>query len=247
MSRTILIDGDTLIFSATSATEHEEQWDTWEWTLVGRLDEAIDHFQTALGKIVDRLKPTQTIIALSDDRRWRPSVDPGYKSGRVKSRKPCHYKPLREWVQENYRTYIKPTLEGDDVLGILATHPKVIEGEKIVVAIDKDLKQIPGQLYNYDREELTTITLEEADRFFYLQTLMGDVTDGYHGCPGIGPVKAAKILDAAESGQEWAAIVATYEAAGLTEADALRNARVARILRAQDYNYQKGTVRLWNP
>jgi hypothetical protein len=43
------------------------------------------------------------------------------------------------------------------------------------------------------------ITEAQADRFHMIQTLTGDVTDGYPGCPGIGPVKAEQILNVRET------------------------------------------------
>ncbi len=39
------------------------------------------------------------------------------------------------------------------------------------------------------------ITLAEADRYHLYQTLVGDATDGYPGCPGVGEVAANKVLD----------------------------------------------------
>lgn len=246
--RTALIDGDTLIFSAASATEKEVQWDDVNWMLWGNLDEASAILAGSLAKIEDDLGADEMIVALSHPLRFRPSVMPDYKSNRKSSRKPVTYGPLREWVRENYRTYEKPYLEGDDVLGILATHPKVVPGEKVIVAIDKDLNTIPGLHYNYDREELYEVSEEEADLFFITQTLTGDTTDGYKGCKGVGPKTAAKLLDGLVTIDEmWPVVLAAYEKAGMTEDDALMNARVARICRCTDYDYKNNEVILWDP
>src|SRR5690606_35316533 len=125
-----------------------------------------------------------------------------YKMNRAGVRKPVTYKPLRAYVHEKYETYERPRLEGDDVLGMIATNPKMYPGEKIVCAIDKDLKTIPCTLYNYEKQELREITRYEADHFWMMQTLMGDRTDGYPGCPGIGPKKAEKILEGLETVEE---------------------------------------------
>lgn len=64
--------------------------------------------------------------------------------------------------------------------------------------------------------------------------LSGDAVDNYKGCPSIGKVKAAAIVDAVIDEPEetiWKTIVETYESKGLTGEDALTQARVARILR----------------
>lgn len=253
--RTALLDGDTVIFSAASAAEQEVQWSEWLWTLHANLEEAIEYLETSIRQIVEDLGADHLVVALSceEETRWRPRVMPEYKANRTKHRKPIVYGPLREYVLEHYDTYLRPTLEGDDVLGIIATHPKLYPGEKIVVGIDKDLRTIPGKFYNYDKKTLEDITLKEADRFFYTQALMGDPTDGYKGCPGVGPKKAKDILDPFFEDEEpdlegaWKAIVEAYEKAGLSEEVALRNARVARICRATDYDFKKREVILWTP
>jgi len=253
--RTVLLDGDTVIYSAASGAEQEVQWSEWLWTLHANLDDAIERLETSITRIVEDLEADHLVVALSceEETRWRPLVMPDYKANRTKSRKPVVYQPLREYVLEKYDTYLRPTLEGDDVLGILATHPRLYPGEKIIAAIDKDMRTIPGLFYDYDKKTLENITLKEADRFFYTQALTGDPTDGYKGCPGIGPKRAAKILDPFFKDEEpdlegaWKAIVEAYEKAGLSEEVALMNARVARICRATDYDYNKKEVILWTP
>ena len=121
---------------------------------------------------------------------------------------------MKEWVGKHYNTIQKPGLEGDDCLGLLATRPG---NECIVVSSDKDLKTIPGKLYRPDDDEVLEISLEEADRFFLTQTLTGDVTDGYKGCPGVGPKTAEKILGPRP---HWGAVEQAYIKAGLTKEDA---------------------------
>ena len=254
MSRTLLIDGDTLIFEAAAAHEYEAQWEPWLWTLHGDLDASIAHLNDTVGEIVEGLKPEKTIIALSDDARWRPSVMPDYKGNRRKTRKPVTYKALRQYCKEVWEVFQRPTLEGDDVLGILATHPKLIPGEKIVVSIDKDMKTVPGLHLNYadargskDYEQFVKqIQVMDADWFHMFQTLTGDKTDGYPGCPGIGPVNAEKLLVGPRDSW-WSVVVAAYAKKGLGEAVALQNAQVARICRAEDWDFDKKEVKLWNP
>lgn len=249
---TALLDGDTFVFAAASAAEEVIQWDEDLWTLHANFDKARARLEASIAKAVEAVEADKFIVALSDKERFRPKVMPSYKSNR-KGRKPIIYGPLREFCLESYDTYIRPELEGDDVLGILATHPKLVPGEKVIVAIDKDLKTIPGTLYNYGRDEWKKISEKDADYYFFSQVLTGDSTDGYPGCPGIGPKSAAKILDpffeSEDYGVEsvWPAIVAAYEKAGLNEAVALQNARVARILRASDYNFKTKEVVLWTP
>jgi DNA polymerase-1 len=107
------------------------------------------------------------------------------------------------------------------------------------------MRTISGDIYNTRTGKMITVTEEEADYNHLMQTLTGDAVDNYIGCPGIGKVNAKKILDAADD--KWAAIVKAYEKAGLTEEDALIQARCARILRHTDYDLEKKEVILWSP
>ena len=83
------------------------------------------------------------------------------------------------------------------------------------------------------------------------QTLVGDPTDGYSGCPKCGQKKAKELLPPVIKWHEdevWKIIVSTYRKQGLGEADALKNARMARILRAGEYEHKpKRRVKLWHP
>lgn len=250
--RTLLIDGDTLVFEAAASSEYECQWNEWLWTLHANLEQAIGKLRASLEEITEGLAGDRVIIALSDEKRWRPQVLPTYKNKRQKVRKPIVYGALREFCHDEYEVFQRPWLEGDDVLGILSTHPHLVKGERIIVAIDKDFLTIPGKLVNYQKARdsgdwegsIVTITEAQADAAHFFQTLTGDQTDGYSGCPGVGPVKAEKILGMSPT---WAAVLGAYKAAGLSEEVALQQARVARICRADDYDYEKKEVILWTP
>ena len=73
---------------------------------------------------------------------------------------------------------------------------------------------------------------------------MGDTTDGYSGCPKIGPKTAEKIL---KSNPTWDAVVNQYQKADLSPDYALTQARLARILRHTEWDDDKMAVKLWEP
>lgn len=273
--RLALIDADTLVYASTTATEVATEWDEGLWTLHGFLPEAIEHFDRMVQEILKETKADEAIMALSSvgDVRWREKIMPTYKANRKGQRKPLLYMGIREHCVNKYRGLVRPTLEGDDILGILATHPNLALTQgatsKVIVSIDKDLKTIPGELYNYDKKKLTIIPEHVADYWHLLQSVMGDTTDGYPGCKGVGPVGAQKLLapfcfsangascqqcdptdplfEIFDAAAAWKAIVKAYEKAKLGEEFALLNARVARICRAEDYDLEKKEVILWNP
>lgn len=248
--RTLLIDSDVLVYKAASSAQTNLNWG--EAASI-HLDEAqaIRALTAQVIELQDLLHGDKIIMAFGDPsgKNWRKDVLPSYKSNRDPDAKPKLIGFLREFITKTWNTYARPTLEGDDVLGILSTAPDLVRGERIIVSIDKDFQSIPGKLYNPGKPQLgiRSINLDQADYYHAYQTLIGDPTDGYKGCPGIGPKKAVAILGPISKDEYWPAIVQTYQSKGLTEADALVQARVARICRDQDYDRLKKQVILWTP
>ena len=212
-------------------------------------------------------------MAVSTHRCFRYDVLPSYKHNRKDVRRPILLRDLKQHLIDRWGAKSKPRLEADDVLGIWATLP-TLRGRKVIVSADKDFKQIPGHFWDPAHSEFPVrISDDAADRWHMMQTLMGDATDGYSGCPGVGPYKAEAMLSGRlraapyehvfksgpRKGQRevrwtdmggaapWETVVSLYAKAGLTEADALQQARVARICRASDYDIEKQEPILWTP
>lgn len=128
-------------------------------------------------------------------------------------------------------------------MGILSTEPA--EEERVIVSIDKDLKQIPG-LLSSDGKTIQEVNKAQADYWFLIQTLAGDLTDGYSGCPGIGVKTAEKLLDIkVPLVDNWARVVKAYKKKDYLDGEILQQARVARILRHGEYDHITGAVKLW--
>ncbi len=201
-----------------------------------------------INRYIDILNADEALICLSDKNNWRKHLLPSYKHNRKDIERPVHLDAVKLHLTQNYTSIIYENLEADDVMGILSTHPTKIQGKKIIVSEDKDMRTIPGWLYNPNKDiQPQYISELEADRFHLYQTLTGDSTDGYKGCPNIGPVKATKILDTYHQSNWWNAIVDTYKCQGLSEGNALTQARIARICRATDYDFTSNNVLLWHP
>lgn len=240
----LIIDADTLLYKASFAAETEIEWDDDVWSIVSDLTIAKAIITGELLKLKDRFKTNDLILAITDSKNWRHTYYPAYKATRKKSRKPVGFKALKEWIKTVGKTVQKPGLEADDICGWLATKPGTLK--RIIVSVDKDLKTIPGWLYNPDKDDVPRlISKEEADYNHYYQTLVGDKTDNYQGCPGVGPVKARSILDEAGA-NKWKAVVKTFEYQGLTADDAFANAAAARILRYGELDLKTQKL-LWRP
>lgn len=244
---TALIDADILAYQAAASCEHPIKWDENLWTLHSFEDDAEASFDAMVSSIKEATNANDYILAFSDSENWRKEILPTYKANRSGVRKPMLLRHLKEYASQKYPCFVRPTLEADDVLGILATSKKLVKGDKVVCSIDKDFKTIPGNHYNFRHATFFEISEEEADYWHMTQTLTGDSTDGYAGCPGYGPRTAEKTLSVLDRKDFWAGVCKAYEAAGLGKEEALVQARIARICRASDYDFKNKKVKLWNP
>jgi DNA polymerase-1 len=262
---TLLIDADVLRYQlAFSNTKNFKFDDDDSATEIVNPEKAKVELEAYIEELVDKFGATDFILPLSVSTNFRKGIFPTYKSNRAGKPKPALWYAVDEFLKEMYADKIitREYLEGDDILGLLATNPKTgkAPGKKIVVSIDKDMQTLPCRLYNPGKPDIGTraISLHDADLFWMKQVLMGDATDCYPGCKGIGPKKADELLQPihealSDSSPEehlaalWDAVVGAYESKGFTQDDAITQARLARILRHGDYNYKTNEVKLWKP
>jgi len=235
----ILCDADFIVYKACAAAETEIDWSDDTILVTSSFNDAYNATKRELNKLQDQFGSFASLILFfSDSKNFRKKIMPEYKGHRNR-KKPCGYKRVINRLKKEYEVIIKPTLEADDTMGIYATqHPG-----NIIASPDKDMRQIPGQVYNFD--ETFTITPEEGAKWHLIQTCAGDSTDGYSGVPGIGVKRAETLFN--KEGYSWQTVVKAFTDKDLTEADALVNAQLAKILTADDYDFTKKRPILWNP
>lgn len=243
-----LIDADILLYRLTAGNEIEINWGQDLWTLHSDAAVIKKDLESAIKRLEERLEVDYAILCFSDSVNFRKSVYADYKGNRRGQRKPLAYAELKQWCMDTWPCEMWPTLEADDVMGIMSTKSP---GEYIIVSDDKDLKQIPGLLFRDN--EIQTITDHQGLEYFFTQVLTGDPTDGYPGCPGIGAVTAQKALGSIRfigvenyTQAAWKAVVDLYARQKLTVDDALVQARCARMLTCKDWDFEKQEVILWN-
>jgi 5'-3' exonuclease len=257
-----LIDADIIIYESAYRCQTKVDWGDGEGeTATANFPDAQEDFRATVAFIARRTGSDEGLLALTDsdrDANFRRAVWPTYKAHRETKGdgRPLLYSALREWVRQEFVVKEIKGIEGDDTIGILATGdvnglPKDTR-ERIMCSVDKDLLTIPGRHFNWRKEEegIIEVTPEQAWYNLMTQTLVGDSTDNYPGCPGIGAVKAFRYLETLSELPEWAQweeVEALFVERGLTEADALIQARCARILQAEDWNFETKQVRLWTP
>jgi DNA polymerase-1 len=259
--RLALIDGDLLCYRVSAL--FDETVDFGPGGSFRYLDNeaALKAANGEINDLADAIGADAVLVCLSDAKEnFRKALYGRYKSHRPSEKPPLVY-AIRDALATEWPTIIVPRLEADDVMGLLSTnhildvsgHPAFWKGVKsrVIVSCDKDMRTIPGALYNPLRadEGVVDVPLVEADRWFFTQVLTGDSCDNYPGCPRVGPkskyVAALQTLD--DPRLMWEVVVSAFIDKGLTEDDAILQARMARILRPGEYVPFTRTIKLWRP
>lgn len=236
----MLVDADYVVYKSCAGAETEIDWGDDVILVTSKFSEAYANVKRDLLKIINNFlwDVPELILFFSDSVNFRKSIQPSYKGHRNR-KKPCGYKRVINRLKTEYKVVIMPTLEADDALGIYATQ----NPGSVICSPDKDMRQIPGKLF--DMSELMNVEDAEGKKWHLVQTLAGDQTDGYSGVPGIGVKRAVTLFE--EKGYSWKTVVQAFADKDLSEDVALENARLAKILTADDYDFDKQQPILWSP
>lgn len=182
---TPLIDGDLIVYRASSACKEDEP-----------VSYALHNVKLTMERICDRFDrglSQRTYLTGEGNYRVALATIKPYKGNRTQP-KPQYLPDCREYLGYAWNATVVDGKEADDALATEQYSHK--DRSTCIVTIDKDLLYgVPGWKYNFLKEEYFYTTVEEADWYFYKQVLTGDPTDNIRGVEGIGDKKAAKILD----------------------------------------------------
>ncbi len=207
-----------------------------------------------IGSLIRKWTPKGTkeiIVALSDKANFRKELFPDYKSNRSSVVKPDNLGLAFETLRDRYEVETLPELEADDILGIYSS-----SGKGISISIDKDLKGVPGWYWNPEKDKQPyLITPEEAEKFFCVQWMAGDSTDGIPGMWMVGKKTAEKLLDGCID-EEWHELITEmYKLEQYAprkdygEIDpCIAMGQCVRILQHTNYDMKKKEItELWHP
>lgn len=211
------------------------------FVIPGEFNHAIHNFRASVDAIVSHTGSSSYALLGSDTTenlyRYKLSTVRPYKGNRDTTSRPYFYYRLKEFIYSKYDVEVRPGLEADDLLGIYQ------ENDTVICSIDKDLDQVPGNHYNFDKKLFYTITREEGEKVFWKQLIMGDSTDNIVGIPGFGPLAADRLLHANTTRQALEIeILEQYNKAypGKGKEIMIENARLVKIL-------QEDNEKLWEP
>jgi len=244
MKSLYLLDADIPVFKASIIAQQVNPFS-------GEVDDA--NIEMALDSLKEQLEPYlklgKVILCFSEGKSFRYDILETYKHNRKNSEKPILLGEVREHCLKNYRTLRFDGLEGDDVCGIFATKPEVKEKYDVtIVSDDKDLKTVPCKLIRLNNP-VEEITPQQAHYYHMYQTLVGDPTDGYSGCPQWGDKKVTKLLTQPlrlrDNETLWGRVCDTFYSKGLTKNDALTQARLAKILTWDLWDSSNKKPKMW--
>jgi adenine specific DNA methylase Mod len=223
-----IVDADSLVYSVGFASEDAEA----KYAIARMAEKLEEMLFLELG-----VEKYEGYLTGQGNYRNELAKTAPYKGNR-KGEKPKHYAILREYLNDAWGFVTVNNIEADDIVAIKATRL----GEScIVVSIDKDLWQVPGEHYDWKNKRLKTVTKEEGLKNFYAQILTGDRIDNIIGIKQVGPVKAANLLKDCKTWEDYYnACVCAYEKAGELASRVDENASLLWLQRAADEQWSKG-------
>jgi DNA polymerase-1 len=174
-----LVDGDIVAFRCVSSKDPLTE------------QEVEQRIEFSMNQILSQSNATQYDVYLTGNNNFRKKINPEYKANRKDKERPEHLNYARDVLTNIWGAMVCNGYEADDALGISQDKEN---GTTIICTIDKDLDQIPGLHFNWVRGEMYEVSELEGLQFFYKQVLIGDRADNIIGVPGIGPVKAHKLI-----------------------------------------------------
>jgi DNA polymerase-1 len=238
------LDADILLHRAVSFCESE-----FDGEVMTDTKQAIYYFDLIKNTWLKDMGPTEDyFLVLSNGPNFRHKLYPAYKANRKDITPHPAFKGLKEWVKDLNGVIWEDGIEADDLIGIRVTE----DTNRIAVSADKDFATIPCKLFipaSHGKDgSWHEFTEAQADRNWLIQSMTGDSVDNYKGIPGIGPVKAQAILPEGLSVEDmWHLTKSAFIQKKLSEEEALLMARLSRILRHGEYDFETKEVKLWTP
>tara|TARA_B100001109_G_C18821091_1_gene454561 strand:+ start:129 stop:944 length:816 start_codon:yes stop_codon:yes gene_type:complete len=162
----LFLDADSIMFKA--ACTQDSKYDTRVVTRKIVEDSIADCFAD------------ETYIAVKGKDNFRYSVYPGYKASRKDKLDEDLKKKLNDsynYLLDKWQAVPSHGMEADDLVSIWSYEARAAEEDFVIGHIDKDINQIPGNHYNYNKKEVYFVDDEQADMNFCIQLLIGDSGD----------------------------------------------------------------------
>ena len=240
-SKILLVDADSMLFNVVHSHSKDFK-DTGKLDIFKQYEDFNKQIEAVCKSVeLDGFEVGEVVYFFTTcNNNFRKKLLPSYKANRPKNQMGLLVSLLKGYVIEQLELFDLPvfysdTLEADD---LISQHDAPIN-DRIIVAIDKDLKQIEGAHFDYYKKKLTDseglpvmgwvelnsgenvyiqkkdfkgwsyTTKKEGFIMLMAQLLIGDNADNIKGVDKIGVKKAAKLL---EGKNNFGALRAVFEA-----------------------------------
>lgn len=195
-----IVDSDSLIFRAGwVGIERDSEGNP----APSPLSHSLANLKTTVSNILDRFPAREWeklyLTATKGGYRYKAATMRPYKGSR-KAKRPEHYDAMRKYLVEYWGAEVvdedlpeDERREADDACGSLQWQHA--DKSTCLVAIDKDLLQLPGWHYHPVKDEFHMRTLNQADLWFWKQMMTGDTVDNIPGLKGVGEKSAEKVIE----------------------------------------------------
>lgn len=205
MNRLFLIDAYALIYRSYYAFINAPRINS-----KGMNTSTVMGFCNTLNEVITKEKPTHLAVAFDHGKTFRHEAYPPYKAQREETPEDIRASiPVIKQILEAYHIPILQVdgFEADDIIGTIA-HMADKEGmDCFMVTPDKDYAQLVSEhvfMYRprhgggYEtmgvKEVCDKYGISSADQVIDLLGLMGDSSDNFPGCPGVGEKTAVKLI-----------------------------------------------------
>lgn len=195
----LIIDADTLVYKAAGAMisknieTGESVQDTNKLHLYHNCRKQVEKIITKCRDSINSFDVTAYLYltAENDKESFRLKLFPEYKANRRNLKRPLMYKEAREYYKESFNATVVSGIEADDMVAMemyrhykslgQRDHKTVFSSlrvcDTVLAGIDKDLDQIPGWHYNYNKDQFYFVSILNGQKSFYKQILAGDRVD----------------------------------------------------------------------
>lgn len=205
MQKLFLIDAYALIYRSYYALIRAPRVNS-----KGLNTSAIMGFCNTLHEVMQKERPTHMAVAFDHGRTFRHEAFPAYKAQREET--PEDIRRAIPHIKDILSAYRIPILqadgfEADDIIGTVAARGEQEGMEVYMLTPDKDYAQLvtdhvrmyrPRHGGGYEvmgpKEVCEKYGVADTSQVIDLLGLMGDSSDNYQGCPGVGEKTAAKLI-----------------------------------------------------
>lgn len=206
MDKLFLLDAYALIYRAYYAFIKNPRINS-----KGLNTSAIMGFVNTLNEVISKEKPTHIGVAFDHGKTFRNEAFPEYKAQREET--PEDIRRSVPIIKQLLEAWHIPCLqvdgfEADDVIGTLAMKSGILGVETYMLTPDKDYGQLvrenvfqfrPRHGGGYEKMGPTEVCakygIENTNQVIDLLALMGDSSDNFPGCPGVGEKTAVKLIE----------------------------------------------------